>query len=329
MIIYEEDEVNNMSHYNEKMKEIDEQIKISIENMNSKGRLNKLINSAKQERLQLRNKVEQLKKQLAKEEADVEKLINISFTNLLHTVLNDKVEKLDKEQREVLEAKLKYETAQTELDECNNQIKKMEKENFSIMNASKEYESLIRQKQELIESFMPEKWDIIENHLEEDKMLSSQEKEIKEAINAGDRVISQLDQAKSALTSARNWGTWDMLGGGTLSTMVKRQKMREAQDYINQTQSVLRVFTRELADVDTYINIDLQLDSFLGFADYFFDGFFIDMAVQSKINSGQEKVNAVYSKVSGIISNLKSQYSIIKNKRDKINKDIKVVVEQA
>jgi DNA repair exonuclease SbcCD ATPase subunit len=312
----------------EKIKEINEKIRESIDSISNKKRYEKLLNSAKNELGEIRNKVNELEEQLAKEEKDVEKYSKITFANLFHTILNDKSEKIDKEQREVLEAKLKCEMAETQLQECKNNIEKLENNYYTYLSAEQDYETLIKQKREIIEQYLPEKWQEIEQYLEEDKLLSCEEKEISEAIHAGNRVISQLQQVQESLKSAQNWGTWDMLGGGMLSTMAKREKMQEAQSYISRTQSLLGDFSRELGDIETYINIDLDIDSFLGFADYFFDGFFVDWAVQSKINSAIDKVNSVYNQVEHIMSSLESNYSQVNNRRNQIQRDIEMIVEK-
>ncbi|MCT4542988.1 MAG: hypothetical protein N4A63_05565 [Vallitalea sp.] len=312
----------------EKIKEINEKIRESIDSISNKKRYEKLLNSAKNELGEIRNKVNELEEQLAKEEKDVEKYSKITFANLFHTILNDKSEKIDKEQREVLEAKLKCEMAETQLQECKNNIEKLENNYYTYLSAEQDYETLIKQKREIIEQYLPEKWQEIEQYLEEDKLLSCEEKEISEAIHAGNRVISQLQQVQESLKSAQNWGTWDMLGGGMLSTMAKREKMQEAQSYISRTQSLLGDFSRELGDIETYINIDLDIDSFLGFADYFFDGFFVDWAVQSKINSAIDKVYSVYNQVEHIMSSLESNYSQVNNRRNQIQRDIEMIVEK-
>lgn len=141
-------------------------------------------------------------------------------------------------------------------------------------------------------------------------------------------VIAQLKKVKSALNSAQNWGTWDMLGGSMITTMAKHEKMQQAQSYINKTQSLLSEFSRELGDIDSYVNIDLNISSFLGFADYFFDSFFIDWAVQSKIHSAQDKVDFTYNKVKGISEKLTVQYSQINNKKSDIQCRVQGIIEE-
>ena len=46
------------------------------------------------------------------------------------------------------------------------------------------------------------------------------EKEKREAVEAGKRALRSLREAEEQLNSAKNWGLWDMFGGGVISTMV-------------------------------------------------------------------------------------------------------------
>ena len=49
---------------------------------------------------------------------------------------------------------------------------------------------------------------------EEMKKQKTVEQEIREAQYAGQRALASLHMAEEKLGSARNWGIWDMLGGG-------------------------------------------------------------------------------------------------------------------
>ena len=44
--------------------------------------------------------------------------------------------------------------------------------------------------------------------------------EIREAIDAGERAIISLRAAQDKLNSARNWGIFDMVGGGFFSSLM-------------------------------------------------------------------------------------------------------------
>ena len=89
--------------------------------------------------------------------------------------------------------------------------------------------------------------------------------EIREAIDAGNRALSALEEAARHLQAARGLGLWDMLGGGFLSSLLKHSKMDDAQRAMNRAEQELRAFGRELADVQMYVDIQLRFDSFTRF----------------------------------------------------------------
>lgn len=124
-----------------------------------------------------------------------------------------------------------------------------------------------------------------------------EKKEIMEAMAAGDDAIYYLEGAMEKLNSAGNWGIADILGGGMIISAVKRSRMREAQREMEKAKQAMMRFSREVADVDRSMNTDLDLDGFMGFADFFFDSFFIDMMVQSKINDAKRQIQAALEQV--------------------------------
>lgn len=129
--------------------------------------------------------------------------------------------------------------------------------------------------------------------------------EIEEALAASDDALFYLQKAKDSLKSAQNWGLWDMFGGGLISTFVKHDKMDMAQADVENARLALDKLSRELDDLDDVMNIDFKLDGFTSFADYFFDDFFSDWYVQSKIGDGLHKIEEAISRVKGVQEKLK------------------------
>lgn len=126
------------------------------------------------------------------------------------------------------------------------------------------------------------------------------EKEMHTAINAADDALLALRDAESRLSSAGNWGIWDMLGGGMISTFFKHSKINQAQESLDEARSRLYVFRNELEDLGKAVDFDLDIRDFLRFADYFFDDFFSDWMVQSKIRKGQKKIQTAIRQVENI-----------------------------
>ena len=125
-------------------------------------------------------------------------------------------------------------------------------------------------------------------------------KEIQEAIAAAETTLHHLDEAYDALSSASNWGVFDMLGGGFLASMMKRSKMDKAQGQIYMAQDSVKSLRKELADIGQVLDFSIEMDGFLSALDIFCDNLFVDWAVQDQISSALGKVNTAIASVTSL-----------------------------
>ncbi len=130
------------------------------------------------------------------------------------------------------------------------------------------------------------------------------EKEKREAIEAGQRALRSLQKARENLNSAGNWGLVDMFGGGFFTTMIKHSKIDQAKQNMEEAKYNLRSFSKELNDVNMACNLNIDTGDFLTFADYFFDGFFVDWLVQDKINNAKSQVEETIRRTEAILRQL-------------------------
>ena len=124
--------------------------------------------------------------------------------------------------------------------------------------------------------------------------------EIEEAIRAADTALMHLEEAQDCLRSAGNWGVMDMLGSGFVATLVKRGKMGNAQEALERAKDAMRGFAHELRDVNEVASLHIELNDFLGFADYFFDGVIADWMTQSRIGKAKEQVASAIAQVQDV-----------------------------
>jgi len=236
-----------------------------------------------------------------------------------------KEEKLDKEKAEAYAAVLKYENAVDELKRINEDIKIYQNELSDICDCDREYERVLKAKfEKLKESAAPEAEELLK--LEEKiNMLNSQKKEIKEAISAGERALNITEDLLSDLNSAKGWGTWDLFGGGLISDMAKHGYLDDAQRKVEHLQAQLRRFKTELADVTVYADFQVNCEGFLRFADYFFDGIFVDWAIldritesQSQVERTRERIDDILEKLNSMLSRIDKEQTQLKQKMDDI-----------
>ena len=95
-----------------------------------------------------------------------------------------------------------------------------------------------------------------------------------------------------------------MFGGGFFTTMLKHSRMDQAKQNMEQAKYDLRNFSKELHDVHMALDLNLDTDDFLSFADYFFDGFVVDWMVQDRINTARRQVGEAIRRTEYIVNQL-------------------------
>lgn len=135
--------------------------------------------------------------------------------------------------------------------------------------------------------------------------------EINEAKVAGREALFSLKQAENKLASARGWGIWDMLGGGLISTMMKHSRINDASVLMENARGKLRIFQRELRDVQVPTEFRMEIGEFLSFADYVFDGLIADCMVQSRIAEARKQIQDTILQVERILYNLEQMEDAI------------------
>ncbi|MDY4014828.1 hypothetical protein [Parafannyhessea umbonata] len=123
---------------------------------------------------------------------------------------------------------------------------------------------------------------------------------------AGTRALQSLDEAADQLDSARNWGLLDILGGGILTSLVKRSRLDGASEAVGRAQRDLEAFARELHDCSGVTGMDLRRSDMLELFDIVFDNSITDLFVQSRIEDAREDVRRARARVQAILAELGS-----------------------
>ncbi len=241
------------------------------------------------------------------EQRDVERLEGGSLAAFFYNVIGKKEEKLSKEKEEAYKAAVKYDAALEELYSVEQEINRREELLRPLANCETEYKRAFEEALKQIRTgatTITEEILAIEASMYE---IECEKKEINEALTSGRRALNLVDSVLGELDSADGWATWDLLGGGLISDMAKHEHLDNAQRKINSLQVQLREFKTELADVRIDTDIHVQIDGFMRFADYFFDGLFADLTVKDKIESSINRVKHTRNEVNAIISKLEDK----------------------
>lgn len=277
----------------------------------------------------LSNRVQELKTVMGNEQADVDRLERTSLTSVFYAVIGKKEDMLDKEKAEVYAAKVKYDSAVQELNLIANDIHQIEIQLREFSQCEQQYESQLQEKDRTIKASGSLDAEYILQLEEQITAQKIQKVEIREAIAAGSRALRSADYILSSLDTAQDWGTWDLLGGGLISTLAKHSSLDEAQDQVQQLQTELRRFKTELADVTIHTDMQVNVDGFLRFADYFFDGLFADWAVLDKISQSQSSVQTTKNQIESVLSMLRSMEDTVDQTIRKLEDEKEAAVVKA
>lgn len=269
---------------------------------------------------ELINKVDVLKKSMIKEQKDVDSLEKGTLTAFFFEIRGTKEQKLDKERAEAYEAKMKYDNAVYQLSETNAHIEHYEQQINALQGCEQNYENALRKRQAELRNHNPKILQLEEN-IASSKLL---QKEVTEAIQAGEKANEIAMQVLSKLKDADSWAIYDMVGGGFIADMAKYSALDEAEQLVQQLQAQLDSFKTELTDVTIQVDIQISIDSMLKTADYFFDNIFTDFTVRSRIEVSTAQVQDTLQQINKLLSYLDS---FLENER-KREKDATTEIEQ-
>ena len=264
------------------------------------------------------------------EQEDVEKLEGRSLANYFFQVVGKLDEKLDQERREAYAAKVKLDAAERELAGIESDIKEIQEQITDVLVAEARYKDALELKRRQLKDSGTQVADQILSMEEKIAALQAQKKEIREAISAGYSARSTADRILSELEDADGWNTWDILGGGGIIThMAKHSHLDEAQNLVQELQSQLRRFKTELADIQISANMQVNIDGFLRFADYFFDGLFADWAVGDKISQSLSSVSNTKNEINRMLDKLNDMERAVDQKIQQEKRSLEQFVVKA
>lgn len=264
-----------------------------------------------------------------KEGKDLARVDGRSLTALFYTMLGTKAERVDKERKEYLEAKLKHDEAVASFNELRGDMRRLDNELGAMKNAEVVYEQLLKEKEQRLANGDDENGRQLLEIAEQLADLHANRRELDEAIQAGGNALYTLQRVSDELAAASGWGTWDMLGGGMISTMAKHSKIDAAKDQAHYAQMQLRRFQEELADTNERLQMALEIGGFTKFADLFLDGLIFDWMVQSRLSEATSACLATTNQVVTAINRCKRRLQITEHEISELTEHRRKLIEEA
>lgn len=271
----------------------------------------------------LQNELKSKEDIFQKENEDVDKLNKTSITSLYYKLLGNIDEKIEKERYEAMQASIDYHRVLNDYEVKKDIVEKL---HDRYVKEEDLYQELKAIQLEVMGKENPVRKEELLKYIEKYEDIQLLLKEVNEALKAGVQLKEGLENANEQLTKAGNWGLYDIVGGGTISSMIKHNHIDHAQASFQKVRLLFIIFEKELKDVNmSYIGMENMGDTLMAF-DCFFDNVFVDIIVQSKIEKGIRNIEDALTKVNKTIARLNLKKEQIVNENHVLDKKIKRII---
>ena len=295
--------------------------------VSTKNRLKSKLKERQKERKELVDKVNELDKVLFKESNDVKRLEKISVSSLFYSAIGMKDKKLDKEKQEEVAAALKYNMAREELRAIDDDIFLMKRELATLNDAEALCKEAFDTKIKYIKDNNISGADTLVSLESKIIYFQSQQKELKEAIDAGREVLCAIERVKDRLNEADGYAILDMVGiFDNLSWVAKHETLEQAEEYMTDLAKKVKVFQRELSDVNMTYEAKKLRTEFVGYSDLIFDSLIFDTITKVKIGSSKSDLKKMYKQVLGIVNDLKQNHMAITEKNKELQQQYEKII---
>ena len=264
------------------------------------------------QRKSVSRRVRQLEKEKESEQADVDRLERGSLAAFFYQMVGRMDEKMDKEQQEAYAARVRYDAAARELASIDADLARLEARLKGLSGCEQRYQDALMERfREIKATNSPAAQELMESQSRAVD-LKPRRRQTPVPIQAGKKALKQTEAVLESLDSARGWSTMDLIGGGVWSDLAKYDHLDEAQEQVEQLQVDLRRFKTELADVEINADIQVTVEGFLRFADFFFDNLFTDWEVRDHIDQSIEQVKDTRRQIQRVLDKLERMEGSIK-----------------
>ena len=243
-----------------------------------------------------------LERQLNKEKKQMDDLNKLSISNIFTSIFKNKKSKKENQEKEYLDAKVKYEKQLLIVNSLREKIKIKRNELDKIENCEEEYDKLMDEKINVLklqgDYFTKEKIRLLDEKLNEYLKINE---DIRKTHKIGKNLLEEVKLAKDDLEWSKKWGKVDMVAKDSMSSIAKQNKIRKVKLKFENIEKLINQFNKELEDIK--IN-NLEFSNITFAMDIFFDNIFTDISVQRQINDSIEDIERLEDKVQNILYKL-------------------------
>ncbi|MBI2435799.1 MAG: hypothetical protein HYV26_23330 [Candidatus Hydrogenedentes bacterium] len=288
---------------------LDEKLLTIIENMRQREKLQRSLETLEKQLERERTRWEGLERELQQEQQDVTALEGLTLTALFYAVLGSKEAQLEKERQGLLATKLRFDECAQAVAALKKDLTQRRDQQLQLGDVEREYERVLAEREAAIQAGSGTEVRQLQGIIESIARAREEERQMGDAVQAGERALEALDDLRGALAGAEGWGLWDIFGGGVLVAAAKHSRINDAKQIAHHAQQYLRRFEAELTGLQRVDDLTPAVGDFVTFADFFFDGLISDWIVQSRIHSSAEAVERAIDKVHWALTGLRVRWT--------------------
>ena len=311
-----------MQHYDDELRRLQQDIARSKQ-------LAAAVEPLRERKNILESRVRNLKWDMEKEQSQADRLESPSLTVFFLQLRGKLEEKRSIEQAEAQAAQIKYEAALRELEAVTAELDAARRALATLKGCEQHYQAVFLEKKAALRAAGGTAAETLLSLEETLSAAKIREKELTEAVQAGEGALQTVRQILGSLDSAKSWGTWDLVGGGLITDLAKHSHLDDAQAMVERLQAQLRRFQSELSDVQVRCDLQLNVEGFLRFADFFFDGLLSSWTVLDQIGSAQSQVQRVKGQIESVLGSLKGPLANARAERNQLLSRIDALVLEA
>ena len=236
---------------------------------------------------------------LEKENRDLERLRNDSFSNTLLKLFGNFDRRYDKEYREIIGAKVEFDKTYAMKIAAARRVKEVEAD-------IEEKKLRLRNIKEDVLRKHPNMNQVVSERQQQILALQHEWRETNEAEQAGIAVLEALSDIISGLDAADAISTWDLITDSSLILdFLKHDKLDAAEASLLHLEQTVYMFARELRDLDFVFESDLEtISSTQRALDIFFDNLFSDWGTKVIIEKNIENLKKLQDSTEDVMESL-------------------------
>lgn len=236
---------------------------------------------------------------LEKENRDLERLRNDSFSNTLLKLFGNFDRRYDKEYREIIGAKVEFDKAYAMKIAAARRVKEVEAD-------IEEKKLRLRNIKEDVLRRHPDMNQVISERQQQILAIQHEWRETNEAEQAGLAVLEALSDIITGLDAADAISTWDLITDNSLILdFLKYDKLDAPEASLLHLEQTVYTFARELRDLDFVFESDLEtISSTQRALDIFFDNLFSDWGTKVIIEKNIENLKKLQDSTEDVMESL-------------------------